>query len=238
MSPGKRLFFLCLSASLIGLALVGTACAPESLEAGTITASAPAEPSPVAWTERPAVAGVAPTHSYSPEQVERGRKLVAIGLCTDCHTPVRFDPVAGGPVPDMTRFLSGHPEGAPTPQGSLGPEDTALIGPTFTSFRLPFGTVYTMNLTPDIDTGTGSWTEEMFVNIFRRGKHLGGEGRPVLPPMPWANVSAALTDEELMAIFAYLRSLPPVRNLVPSPEVPDEAIWAIDAANQAMLGRD
>jgi hypothetical protein len=53
----------------------------------------------------------------------------------------------------------------------------------------------------------------------RTGKHL-GVGRAILPPMPWPGV-AALTDEDLKALFAYLQSLKPISNLVPQPIPPD-----------------
>jgi hypothetical protein len=127
-------------------------------------------------------------------------------------------------------MLSGHPHDAPDPQSELKPGDTMIVGPTFTSFRLPFGVVYAANLTPDVETGTGSWTEEMFVRAFRTAKHLGGTGRPVLPPMPWYSV-ATLSDADLKALFAYLRSIPPVRNGVPGVKVPDEVLPGIDHAN-------
>jgi hypothetical protein len=52
------------------------------------------------------------------------------------------------------------------------------------------------------------------------GKHMGA-GRPILPPMPWQNLSQAI-DEDLRTIFAYLKSLPPVKNAVPAPIPPDE----------------
>ncbi len=175
-----------------------------------------------------------PAVGYSRAQVERGRMLVAFGSCNDCHTPWKFDPAIGAPVPDMSRMLSGHPEGAPDPSGSLGEGDMALIGPTFTSFRMPFGVVYTPNLTPDVDTGTGSWTEDMFLDIFRKAKHLGGNGRPVLPPMPWPMV-ATLPDEDITAIFAYLRTIPPVRNHVEVAQPPYEVQAAINESNQKLL---
>jgi hypothetical protein len=123
--------------------------------------------------------------STLPEQVERGRLLVSVGGCNDCHTPKTFDPEIGMPVPDMSRMLSGHPEGAPDPASTLAGHDLAAIGPTFTAFRLPFGVVYTANLTPDAATGLGAWTKDMFVRAVRTGRHMGGNGRPILPPMPW-----------------------------------------------------
>src|SRR5687768_11513576 len=71
-------------------------------------------------------------------RVEHGRKLVTIGGCHDCHTPMKFDPALGLPVPQMDRMLSGHPEGAPDPESTVSGHDMAVIGPTFTSFKLPF----------------------------------------------------------------------------------------------------
>jgi hypothetical protein len=107
-----------------------------------------------------------------------------------------------------------------------------LIGPTFTSFALPFGIVYSVNLTPDVNTGIGTWTEEMFIDIFRKGRHLGGQGRGVLAPMPWWWFRN-LPDDDLKALYAYLRSIPPISNHVPSPNVPEEVIWQLrDSVDQ------
>jgi hypothetical protein len=76
------------------------------------------------------------------------------------------------------------------------------------------------NLTPD-PSGLGSWTEENFVQTIRTGKHL-GVGRPLLPPMPWQDFQH-MTDEDLRAVFAYLRTLPPITNVVPQPQPPPAA---------------
>jgi hypothetical protein len=180
---------------------------------------------------RPAQPAAAPA-----DQIARGRTLVTIGGCNDCHTPMKFDPDLGMPVPDMTRMLSGHPPGAPDPASTLAGHDLAIIGPTFTSFRLPFGIVHPANLTPDPATGLGAWTEEMFVRAVRTGRHMGGAGRPILPPMPWQNL-AVQSDDDLKAIFAYLRSIPAIRNDVPAPQVPDAAMDAIAASYEKLLAR-
>jgi len=74
---------------------------------------------------------------------------------------------------------------------------------------------YAANLTPDDQTGIGLWTEDVFIQAMRTGKHMGA-GRPILPPMPWQNLNT-LPDDDLKAIFAYLKSLPPVKNPVPAP---------------------
>lgn len=167
-------------------------------------------------------------------KVERGRHLISIGGCNDCHTPMKFDPALGMPVPQMDRMLSGHPEGAPDPASPIEGHDMAVIGPTFTSFRLPFGVVYTSNLTPDAETGLGTWTEDMFVRALKTGKHFGGNGRPILPPMPWMGL-AQQSEADLRAMFAYLRTVKPIRNGVPEPKVPQAAMDAIGGAYTKIL---
>jgi hypothetical protein len=109
-----------------------------------------------------------------------------------------------------------------------------VINATMTSFRAPFGTVYTANLTPDAATGLGAWTEEMFVRAVRTGRHMGGTGRPILPPMPWPNL-AQQSDDDLKAVFAYLRSIPAIRNEVPAPKVPDAVMDGIAASYDKIL---
>jgi mono/diheme cytochrome c family protein len=168
----------------------------------------------------------APTPTQSP--VARGEQLVRMGGCSDCHTPMKFDAAKHMPVPDMTRFLSGHPEGAPDPEAAPGSQDQAVIGPTFTSFKTGFGIVYSRNLTPDKETGLGAWTQADFVATMRTG-HRQGKGRVLLPPMPWMNLASA-SESDLHAIFAYLQSLEPVHNAVPDPKVPAPAIQAIEAS--------
>jgi hypothetical protein len=166
--------------------------------------------------------------------VARGEYLVRITGCNDCHTPYRFDEKLGMPVPDLSRMLSGHPEGAPDPVAAYAKPDIGVIGPTFTSFALPFGVVYASNITSDPETGIGAWSEELFIDAMRTGRRGGGKGDPLLPPMPWMNLAGA-TDEDLRAIFAYLRSTPPVRNRVPDPKVPAEAKQHVGEAWDQLL---
>lgn len=153
-------------------------------------------------------------------QIMRGEYLATFGGCNDCHSPKVMTPT--GPVPDTTRLLSGHPADSPLP-----PVPTGIIGPTqwgaltnndLTAWAGPWGTSFTANLTPDKATGLGNWTQDQFIKTIRTGKHL-GIGRPILPPMPWFNF-AKLTDEDMAALFAYLRSLKPVVNRVPQPIPP------------------
>jgi mono/diheme cytochrome c family protein len=153
-------------------------------------------------------------------QVERGKYLVDLAGCHDCHTPKNM--TDKGPVPDMSRALSGHPADAKLaeiPKGVLGPGKwMALTNEHLSAWAGPWGVSFTRNLTPDQATGLGSWTEEMFIKTLRTGKQQ-GEGRDLLPPMPW-QFYALMTDEDLKAIFAFLRSLPPIENAVPDPIAP------------------
>jgi hypothetical protein len=151
-------------------------------------------------------------------RIERGRHLVLTSGCNDCHTPWKMG--ASGPEPDMTRMLSGHPESMELPPApAAAPPWLIAAVATNTAWAGPWGVSFTANLTPDKETGLGSWTQTEFVQTIRTGRHL-GRGRPVLPPMPIPAYSN-FTDEELAAIFAYLRSIPALKNRVPQPIVPD-----------------
>ena len=77
---------------------------------------------------------------------------------------------------------------------------------------------YSANLTPDENTGIGSWSEETFVRALRTGRHM-GVSRPILPPMPWG-AFRNFSDEDLRSIYAYLKTVPPVKNRVPEPLPP------------------
>jgi hypothetical protein len=131
---------------------------------------------------------------------------------------------ANGPEADMTRELSGNPSTAAVaavPDGLLVPGKWLTItNDHLGAWAGPWGVSFAMNLTPDKETGLGSWTPEMFVNALRTGKHQ-GTGRPILPPMPW-NWYRNMTDDDLKAVFAYLNSLPPIKNPIPEPLTPDK----------------
>jgi mono/diheme cytochrome c family protein len=155
------------------------------------------------------------------DQISRGEYLVTIGGCNDCHTPLKMG--QNGPEPDLSRMLSGHPEALampPPPQLPEGPWGVTVAA-TLTSWSGPWGVSFTANLTPDPETGLGKWTERDFIETIRSGRHM-GRGRQILPPMPWFNYAKA-TDEDLKAIFAYLRSIPAIRNRVPDPLPPPTA---------------
>ena len=152
-------------------------------------------------------------------RIARGEYLVSIMGCHDCHTPFVEGP--NGWAPDMSRALTGHPGDVvmPPPPPAAGRWNVSATT-TNTAWAGPWGVSFTANLTPDPETGLGRWTEEMFVATMRTGRHE-GKGRPLLPPMPYPNL-AALTDEDIRSLFAYLQSRPPVRNRVPAPVDPPE----------------
>jgi hypothetical protein len=156
------------------------------------------------------------TEGLTPEMmIKRGGYLVnAIG-CDDCHSPKVMGP--NGPEVDMKRRLSGHPSDQPLAEISDKSvlKDYALFSMGLTATVGPWGTSFAANLTPD-ETGLGNWSEEQFVRAIRQGLYKGLEGgRPLMPPMPWI-VYRNLSDEDLKSIFAYLQSLPPVKNQVPA----------------------
>jgi len=127
--------------------------------------------------------------------IERGKYLVTFGGCLDCHTPGYFFG-----KPDMARYLGGSDVG----------------------FEIPgLGVFVAPNLTPDVDTGLGKWTEDQIVTALQTGKRP--DGRELAPIMPW-RAFANLTKSDARAIAVYLKSLKPVAHKVPGPFGPDEKV--------------
>ena len=126
-------------------------------------------------------------------QVERGKYLVAIGGCTDCHTPGHL---LGSP--DSTRYLGGSDVGFAIPGQGV------FVGP---------------NLTPDKETGLGAWSDQQIGTAITTG--VRPDGRVLAPMMPWRGLSH-LTPSDALAIAAYLKSLPAVQHKVPGPFGPLE----------------
>jgi len=167
-----------------------------------------------------AIGGGTKAGSEKEALIERGRHLVVVAGCHDCHSPKVRGP--NGPAPHPMKLLSGHQADAgtpPVPAGALAPDRwMAMTTGDMTAWAGPWGISYAANLTPDPATGLGGWTEELFVKTLRTGKHQ-GTGRQILPPMPWPNYGQ-MSDDELKAVFTYLQSIPPVKNLVPQPVPP------------------
>jgi mono/diheme cytochrome c family protein len=126
-------------------------------------------------------------------QTERGKYLVTLGGCSDCHTPGNFFG-----HPDMSKFLGGSDVG----------------------FAIPgLGVFVGRNLTPDKETGLGKWTTKQIITAMTTG--VRPDGRTLAPIMPWRDL-AHLTKSDAQAIAAYLKSLPPVNHAVPGPFGPNE----------------
>jgi len=141
----------------------------------------------------PALFGAADTARAQDAQVRRGQYLVTLGGCNDCHTPGYFFG-----KPDMARFLGGSEVG----------------------FEIPgLGVFHGPNLTPDPETGLGTWSLDQIAAAVTKGQRP--DGRELAPIMPW-HAFAKLTAQDVRAIAIYLKSLPPVKNKVPGPFGPGE----------------
>jgi len=135
---------------------------------------------------------LAAAQAQSP-QVQRGKYLVTVASCHDCHTPGYFLGKA-----DMARYLGGSEVG----------------------FELPgLGVFHGPNLTPDKATGLGNWTDAQIIAAIQQG--VRPDNRMLAPIMPW-HAFATFTKEDMAAIVAFLRSVPPVSNKVPGPFGPTE----------------
>ena len=152
-------------------------------------------------------------------QAKWGEHLLLTGGCGDCHTPKKMGPM--GPEDDSTLLLSGHPSQQPLPDvNRLEMQQKGnAVTQTLTGWVGPWGASYAANLTPD-STGIGGWKEEQFIYAIRNGVTKGIAGsRPMLPPMPWRSIRN-YSDDELKAMFAYLKTIKPVNNAVPAPQPP------------------
>jgi mono/diheme cytochrome c family protein len=137
-------------------------------------------------------------------QVERGRYLVRVTGCHDCHSPK-----VQGMTPDLDRALSGRPGTTALPTATKEEVHASL---DLTAWTGPWGYSVASNLTPDPDTGIGKrYTEATFIGTMRTAKKP--NGTPIMPPMP-SEVYQNMTDDDLKAIFAYLRTIKPIRNAV------------------------
>jgi mono/diheme cytochrome c family protein len=127
-------------------------------------------------------------HAATDAEIARGKYLVALGGCSDCHTPGHF---LGHE--DKTRFLGGSDVGFAIPGRGV------FVGP---------------NLTPDKATGLGTWTTQQIVTALTTG--VRPDGRVLAPVMPW-RAFAHLTAADARAIAVYLQSLPPLAHRVAGP---------------------
>ena len=144
--------------------------------------------------EAPAQAPAAAKAAPANAQLQRGRYLVEnVMICFACHSEGNWK-ADGRPLPGK--------KGA----GAYFPDET-----------VPFRIV-APNVTPDRDTGLGAWTDQEISRAIREG--IGRDGRRLFPVMPYLNFRH-MSDADLAAVIAYLRSVPPVRSSLPKTPVPD-----------------
>ena len=195
----RRPEFLVASALLVaGIVIASSSCSdhgPVATEADTAVLTGPSEAA----------------------LVGRGKYLVEIMGCHDCHSPKQMGP--NGPYLDPERILSGYPADRPLPPQPVSHEGWALLTMDLTAAVGPWGTTFAANITSD-ESGIGNWTEEQFERALKKGLYKGLEGsRPLLPTMPWQNY-VNMSQEDLSAVFAFLKSTKPVANVVPAPIPP------------------
>jgi mono/diheme cytochrome c family protein len=136
-----------------------------------------------------------PAQAADDAQLARGKYLVGIAGCNDCHTTGYFFG-----KPDMTKFLAGSEVG----------------------FEIPgLGVFVGRNITPDMETGIGGWSEDQIIAALQTGKRP--DGRELAPIMPW-HAFATLTKEDVTAIAAFLKGIPAVSNKIPEPVGPGGAV--------------
>jgi mono/diheme cytochrome c family protein len=128
------------------------------------------------------LAALAPAaRAQDPALLARGRHLVEVtGACGNCHTPMGPQ----GPMPGLT-----------------------LAGGTV--FEEPPFRAVAPNITPDLETGIGRWTDAQLARAIREG--IRPDGSLIGPPMPMT-LYRGLSDRDLAAMVAFLRTVPPVRN--------------------------
>jgi len=133
---------------------------------------------------------------------ERGNYLVNhLGDCIGCHTPRDANNQS-----ENSLYLSGVP--AKYAGVKTGPSSVAgFPGPRGARF-------YAKNLTPDPETGIGKWTEDQFVKTFKSGIKPDGI-KYALTPMEW-NIYGNMKEEDVRAIYRYLRTIKPISNKVPA----------------------
>jgi mono/diheme cytochrome c family protein len=134
-----------------------------------------------------AAAGLGAADARADSMVARGKYLVGIMDCTGCHS---------------TGALTGKPEPA------------AFLAGSDIGFQIPgLGIFYPPNLTPDVQTGLGAWSEQDIATALRTG--VRPDGRELAPAMPWRSY-ATLSDADVEAVAEYLKSLPAVSHAVPA----------------------
>ncbi len=134
------------------------------------------------------------TFERTAARLERGRYLVeGPAHCFECHSEVDWE--------------------APGAQPKAGKKAGGTI---FVEKGMEW--LVASNISPDVETGAGSWTDEQFARAIREG--IGHDGRRLFPMMPYMNFRD-MSDEDLASVIVYVRSLQPVRNALPKTTLPE-----------------
>jgi cytochrome c553 len=161
------------------------------------------------------IAQSTPSSGPTSRLIERGRYLATIGACNDCHSPK----IDAQQTPDPKRPFSGRPQTTMAPSQNPTEIRASL---DLTAWSGPWGVSYGANLTPEPETGIGRrYTEATFIKTLRTGRKP--EGEILLPPMPWA-LYKAMSDDDMRALYAYLRTIPAVKNNVRNAVPPKPAV--------------
>ncbi len=148
-------------------------------------------------------------YARTPERLEQGRYLVQSVLgCLDCHSQVNSAPQPGA-VPSFSGLGGGRV--------MVNEKGFVLAAP---------------NITPDLDTGAGDWTDDQFARAIREG--IGHDGRALFPIMPY-RYFRTLSDEDLASVIVYIRSIEPVHNALPKPRIPFPVSRLIKSAPEPVL---
>jgi cytochrome c553 len=143
----------------------------------------------------------------SAKMIARGKYLMTIGACNDCHSP-KLDPQQH---PDPKRPFSGRPQTTMAPSQNNAEIHASL---DLTAWAGPWGVSFGANLTPDPETGLKKrYTEASFIKTLRTGKKP--EGEDLQPPMPW-ELYKVLSDDDIKSMWAYLQTIPAIKNNVKS----------------------
>jgi mono/diheme cytochrome c family protein len=160
----------------------------------------------------------------TPERLQRGKYLfIGLAGCAGCHSPHDW-----------------KSHGAPIPAGAEGSGEVMPLN------GVP-GTIVAPNLTPDRETGSGTWTDDQLARSILEG--IGHDGRTLFPMMPYDRFRT-MSDVDLASIVVYIRSLPPVHNPLPKttinfpvkylirmvPEPVNGPVAGPDPHNQVQLG--
>jgi mono/diheme cytochrome c family protein len=128
-------------------------------------------------------------------KVEWGKYVMRLGHCWECHSAKGMSPTDI----DEKDFMAGYAD----------PDPIVLQ---------QMGKVYVRNLTPDVETGLGKYNAEQIKAALKNGTRL--DGKKMVPPMSMMIPHfSGMTDEDLDALVAFLKSLPPVKNKIPEREL-------------------